>query len=104
MQHTISVLVENEFGVLARHVLRNAAVTAVTLLGLYLPVLFYGSVFAEQVFTWNGLGWLAADAVRTYDYPLVTATAILTASIVVGGNLLADLLYRAADPRIARPA
>lgn len=92
-----------ERDVLLRHVLRNAAVSTATLLGLYLPILFSGSVFAEQVFTWNGLGRLAAGAVRAYDYPVVTATAILTATIVVAGNLVADLLYRIADPRIARP-
>lgn len=94
----------SEFQVLLRHVLRNAAVTAATLLGLYLPILFSGSVFAEQVFSWNGLGQLATQAVQTHDYPVVTATAILTATIVVTGNLVADLLYRLADPRIGRPA
>lgn len=82
-----------------RHVLRNALLPVVTLLGLSLPALFSGAVFVEVIFAWPGMGRVMVDAVVARDYPVVMATTTLFAGLVVLGNLLADLLYGAADPR-----
>lgn len=91
-----------ERAVLYRHALRNALLPVITLFGLSFPVLLSGAVLVEEVFSWPGLGNLAVEAFRNRDYPLVTGMAIVTAMMVVVGNLLADLLYRAADPRTRR--
>ncbi len=81
------------------HALRNAALPLVTLLGLYLPFLFGGSVLIESVFGWPGMGRLIVDAIRQQDFPVVLGNAVLYTFAVIGGNLLADLLYAAVDPR-----
>jgi peptide/nickel transport system permease protein len=90
--------------VLYRHALRNALLPVITLFGLSFPVLLSGAVLVEEVFSWPGLGNLAVDAFRSRDYPLVTGMAIVAAAMVVVGNLLADLLYRLADPRMRSEA
>jgi len=82
------------------HALRNALLPSITLLGLALPFLLTGSVVVETVFSWPGMGKLAADAIGSRDYPLVMAATIVAALLVVGGSLVADVLYAAADPRI----
>jgi len=82
------------------HVLRNALIPTVSLLGLSLPVLFTGAVFIERVFAWPGMGWVILNAVSTRDYPLVTAGVIVAAATVTLGSLAADLLYAVVDPRI----
>ena len=83
-----------------RHALRNAATPMVTILGLMLPAFLGGTVFIEKVFSWPGLGSLATGAVEGRDYDLVTATIVVGAVIVLIGNLLADLLHAAIDPRV----
>ncbi len=82
------------------HVLRNALIPTISLLGLSLPVLFTGAVFIERVYAWPGMGWTVLNAVSTRDYPLVTAGVIVAAATVTLGSLAADLLYSVADPRI----
>jgi peptide/nickel transport system permease protein len=82
------------------HVLRNALIPTISLLGLALPVLFTGAVFIERVFAWPGMGWIILNAVSTRDYPLVTAGVIVAAATVTLGSLAADLLYIVVDPRI----
>lgn len=82
-----------------RHALRNALTSMVTILGLMLPAFIGGAVFVERVFTWPGLGSLATDAIQSHDYDLVSATVVVGAAIVVIGNLAADLLHAAIDPR-----
>lgn len=88
-----------ERAVLVRHALRNALLPTVTIFGLTFPVLLSGAVLVETVFAWPGLGKFAVDSINNRDYQVVTATAIIAATMVVSGNLLADLLYRAVDPR-----
>lgn len=83
-----------------RHVLRNALIPLLTLLGLSLPALFSGAVFVESVFAWPGIGWELVKAVRARDYPVVMAATAISAVLVVLGNLLADGLVAWADPRI----
>ena len=91
-----------ESRVLLAHALRNALLPTITLMGLALPFLLTGSVVIETVFAWPGMGKLAADAVLSRDYPVVTATTLAAAALVVAGSLLADILYAVADPRVRR--
>lgn len=82
------------------HVMRNALLPVITLLGLSLPALFSGMVFVEVIFAWPGMGRVIVNAVLARDYPVVMATTAIFAILVVVGNLLADLLYAVADPRL----
>lgn len=86
--------------VMGRHALRNALIPMVSLLGLYLPILFGGAVVIEVVFSWPGMGRTMYDAVLARDYPLVLATSFLFGLLVIAGNLFADLLYAFVDPRV----
>ena len=86
--------------VILGHALRNSLLPVITLLGLYLPFLFSGAVFVEVVFAWPGMGQVIVSAIFQRDYPVVMATSFLFATMVVAGNLLADVLYAVADPRI----
>jgi peptide/nickel transport system permease protein len=86
--------------VILKHALRNSLLPVITLLGLYLPFLFSGAVFVENIFGWPGMGRVIVDAIFQRDYPVVMATSFLFAVMVVLGNLLADVLYAVADPRI----
>ena len=86
--------------VLWRHVLRNALLPVITLIGLALPMLVGGAVFVEQVFDWPGMGRLVVDAIGARDYPLVIAIVIIGSALVTLGSLLADILYMVADPRL----
>jgi peptide/nickel transport system permease protein len=90
----------SERRVLWVHALRNALVPVVQLLGLQLPALLNGSLVTEVVFSWPGLGRIAFIAVQARDYPLILATTALSGTLVVLGNLMADLLHAATDPRI----
>jgi peptide/nickel transport system permease protein len=89
--------------VLLRHALRNALLPIVTLFGLAFPLMLSGAVLVETVFAWPGMGKLTVDAIQARDYAVVTGATILAATLVVAGNLLADLLYRALDPRTREP-
>lgn len=86
--------------VILKHALRNSLIPVITLLGLYLPFLFSGTVFVEEIFAWPGMGRVIYTAITQRDYPVVMATGFIFAVLVVLGNLLADLLYAVADPRI----
>jgi peptide/nickel transport system permease protein len=90
----------SERAVIFKHALRNALIPIITLLGLYLPFLLSGSVLVETIFAWPGAGRLIVDAIFQRDYPVVMATSFVIAAIVIGGNLVADVLYAAVDPRI----
>lgn len=89
-----------EFRVIFRHALRNALIPIVTLVGLYLPILFSGTVYIEWVFAWPGMGKTIVDAILQRDIPVVMATSLFFAMMVVIGNLVADILYAVVDPRI----
>ena len=89
-----------ERAVLWRHVLRNALLPVITLLGLALPLLVGGAVFIERVFAWPGMGRLAVVGINARDNALVVAIVVIGSALVTLGSLLADLLYAAADPRL----
>jgi peptide/nickel transport system permease protein len=86
--------------VVFKHALRNALIPVITLVGLYLPVLFSGTVFVEYIFAWPGMGRAIVEAITQRDYPLVMAASFFFATMVVLANLLADVLYAVVDPRI----
>jgi peptide/nickel transport system permease protein len=87
-----------------RHVLRNALLPIVTLLGLAFPALLAGSVFIERIFSYQGVGNLTVDAIRNGDPELVASLVLLMAVLVSIGNLIADLLYAVVDPRMRTSA
>ena len=83
-----------------RHVLRNALIPVLTLLGLSLPALFSGAVFIEAIFAWPGVGRIMVEAVGARDYPVIMAATAVSATLVVLGNILAEALAAWADPRL----
>ena len=80
--------------------LRNGILPVITIVSLQLPHLFGGSVIIEQIFYWQGMGLLAIKAVLERDFPVIMAFNLLSAVLVLSANLLADLAYAIADPRI----
>ena len=89
-----------EWRVIRRHVLKNALIPVVTVLGLQLGTLIGGAVITEYVFALPGVGRLVVDAVFARDYPLVQGVILLIAIGFILSNLLVDLLYGWIDPRI----
>ena len=83
-----------------RHALRNAAIPLVTLIGVNFGYMLGGSVLIESVFSWPGIGRLAAQAVIQRDFPLVQAVAFFASLVVVGVNLLTDLAYGLLNPQV----
>ena len=90
----------SERQVLLRHALRNALLPVVTLLGLSLPALVGGAYFVEYIFSIPGIGYLTFSSIFSRDYPTLMAITMLTAVLIVAGNLLADIAYALIDPRI----
>ncbi|HZV82116.1 MAG TPA: ABC transporter permease [Geobacteraceae bacterium] len=86
--------------VIFRHALRNALLPIITLLGFSLPGLIGGSVIFETIFAIPGMGQLFYMGVMSRDYPLVMGILVIGAFLTLAGNLLADLAYAVADPRI----
>jgi peptide/nickel transport system permease protein len=83
-----------------KHALRNALIPIITLVGLTIPTLLGGAAITETIFSWPGVGLMGVDAVAQRDYPVVLAFVMIGAVGVIVGNLLADLAYAVADPRI----
>lgn len=88
--------------VIYRHALRNALLPLITLLGLSIPGLIGGSVIAESLFAIPGMGKLFYDAVLMRDFPVIMGILTIGAALTLLGNLLADLAYAWADPRVRR--
>lgn len=86
--------------VLARHVLRNAILPTITLIGLSLPAVLSGAIVTESVFNYPGMGLLFWNAALSHDYPLLLGFTIVVAAATIAGSLLADILYGFADPRL----
>jgi peptide/nickel transport system permease protein len=89
-----------EDAVARRHVLRNALIPTVTILGGLLPALISGAALTEAIFNWPGMGRLFLEAAFTRDYPLLLAIFTLVTAATLIGTLIADLLYGFVDPRI----
>jgi len=88
------------YAVYMRHVLRNAAIPLISIIGVQFGYLLSGSIYIETIFAWPGLGNLLAEAIGTRDFYLVQATAFFTSLVVVLLSLLTDILYALVDPRI----
>jgi peptide/nickel transport system permease protein len=88
--------------IVLKHALRNALIPLVTLAGLQLPLVFSGALVTETVFTWPGMGRLFVDSLGNRDYPVLMGILMLSALLVVAGNLLADVVYAVIDPRVHR--
>ena len=95
---------ESEASVILRHGLRNVSLPAITLQFASVSEIIGGSVLVEQVFSYPGLGQAAVTAGLGSDLPLLLGITVITSAIVFAGNLIAALLYGAADPRIRRGA
>ena len=86
--------------VIYKHAFRNALLPIVTLLGLYIPSLFGGSILLETVFIWPGIGNVLYTSILDRDYSMLMAANVFYALLTLGGNLLADISYALVDPRI----
>jgi peptide/nickel transport system permease protein len=87
-------------GVLYGHVLRNALIPIVTLLGLSLPGIISGALIVEAIFNYPGMGLLFWDSAQKRDYPVLLGVTLVVAIATVVGNLLADIGYAVVDPRV----
>lgn len=83
-----------------RHGVRNALLPVVTATALYVGLIIGGAIQVETVFSWPGMGRLMYDAVLRRDYPILEASFFLFAVVVIGANLVSDLLYQVLDPRV----
>jgi peptide/nickel transport system permease protein len=90
----------SERTVILKHVVRNSLIAVVTVAALQIAFLVDGAVVIEQVFSWPGLGRLLVSAIFQRDFPIIQASVLLVAVLIVSANLLADLLYSWLDPRI----
>ena len=86
--------------VIVRHALKNALIPVITMMAIQVSSLMSGAVITETVFSIPGIGSLAVTAINNRDMPLLQGTVIFSALIIIAGNLTADLLYTAIDPRI----
>ncbi len=99
------VMVQRTYGatnrqILFRHVLKNALLPLITLVGMSLPMLVTGAFVTESIFAWPGVGPYFLAAINAFDYPVILTVLVLSSSLVVIGNLIADILYRLVDTRI----
>jgi len=86
--------------VVSKHVLRNALIPVVTVIGANVANLIGGAVFLETIFSWPGTGQLYLDAIDARDYPMIMGTTLVLAAVILLANLVTDLLYGLIDPRI----
>lgn len=89
-----------EGAVVLRHIFRNALLPLITIVTLSLPQLLGGAVIVETIFQWPGMGMLGYRATTTRDYPMLMGILLVSAVMILLSNLLADILYGVADPRI----
>ena len=88
--------------IFGKHVVRNVLIPIVTQIGMALPMLVTGALITETIFAWPGVGPYLTSATRALDYPVIMAVMLFSASLVILGNLLSDVLYSIVDPRISR--
>jgi peptide/nickel transport system permease protein len=87
--------------VLLQHALRSGLLPVLTLIGSRVPELITGALLVETVFSWPGIAAATVEAATSVDFPLLAALTVLATAAVLAGNLLSDLLYGLADPRVA---
>ncbi|ODT79002.1 MAG: peptide ABC transporter permease [Pelagibacterium sp. SCN 64-44] len=86
--------------VIAVHALRNALIPVITTVGLQLGVLLGGAILTETIFSWPGIGKWLVDSVSRRDYPVIQGALLIISMLVMAVNLVVDLLYRLANPRL----
>ncbi|MFS1514319.1 ABC transporter permease [Chengkuizengella sp. SCS-71B] len=86
--------------VIYKHGLRNGLTPVITIFGILLPTFIGGSVIVETVFSWPGIGRLFFESAYSRDYPVIMGLTVLSSVFVVLGNIIADILYAVADPRV----
>ncbi|MBO8092024.1 MAG: ABC transporter permease [Prosthecochloris sp.] len=86
--------------VILKHGLRNALLPVITLVGGSLPFIFSGALFIEVIFAFPGMGRVTVEAIFARDYPLIIANTFISGTLIILGNLVADVLYAVVDPRI----
>ena len=89
-----------EMKVLTVHALRNALLPFITVVALSIPEILAGAFIVEQIFAWPGMGRLGMEAVFHRDYTLLMGDILISSFLVVFANILADICYGIADPRI----
>jgi peptide/nickel transport system permease protein len=89
-----------ESRVVMRHVLSNALIPVITVIGLSLPLLITGAIITEIIFSWSGMGSLTVSAINARDYPVVMGIVLVIGVTVMAMNLLVDIIYAVVDPRI----
>ena len=89
-----------EWVVIRKHALRNALIPIITVIGVQLGMLFGGSAVVEVIFTIPGLGLLMLTAIQGRDYPTIQGCVLFTSLFICLCNLLVDIIYGFADPRI----
>jgi peptide/nickel transport system permease protein len=87
--------------VVLRHAMRNALLPVMTVTGLQVGRLLAGAILTETIFSWPGIGLWIYEAIQARDYPIVQGATLFIATVFVVVNLITDLLYAAADPRIS---
>jgi peptide/nickel transport system permease protein len=90
----------NENQIVFKHMLPNAILPVVTIIGLDIGFLFAGSVLVETVFGWPGIGRLMYESIVKRDYPVLMGNFVITTVLVVVVNLIVDLIYVRVDPRV----
>lgn len=90
----------SEFAVVFHHGLRNALIPILTVLGGMIPFIIGGAVVTEQLFSWPGLGSLMVQSINSRDYPMIMGETVFIAVVILIGNVILDILYAYADPRI----
>lgn len=94
---------QRETRVIGKHVLRNAALPLITVIGLQFGVLLTGAIITERVFDWPGLGSLILEGINNRDYPLVQGCVLVFSATYLIVNLCTDLTYALVDPRLRNP-
>lgn len=89
-----------ERAVVLRHILRNALLPVVTILGLQLGTMLGGSIVVEAVFSWPGIGAVLFDSVMSRNYPVVLGLLVLSSVVVILANMIVDIVYAWLDPRL----
>ena len=90
-----------QFWVVAKHALRNALIPVITYVGPMVAYIITGSLVVESVFTIGGLGGKFVSSINNQDYPMIMATTIFLAVLMVCATLISDLVYKLVDPRIS---
>ena len=90
----------HERAVIGRHVFRNSLLPLITVVGLSIPQLLGGAIITETIFQWPGMGMLGWKATTTRDYPILMGITLISATLILFSNLITDIAYAIADPRI----